>query len=72
MEPGSDEAYRKELPADLAYEFNNSWHGKTPKRTIEGPQICTKAGQLSPRPSGAGISSPSNPISNTSSPHPAN
>ena len=48
MEPGSDEAYRKELPGDLAYEFNNPWHGKTPKRTIEGPQICTQAKELSP------------------------
>ena len=48
MEPGSDEAYRKELPGDLAYEFNNPWHGKTPKRTIEGPQICTQARELSP------------------------
>jgi hypothetical protein len=49
MEPGSDEAYRDQLKGDLAYLFNNSYHGKTPKRSIEGPQICTKAGQLSPR-----------------------
>ena len=48
MEPGSDKSYRKELPADLVYEFNNPWHGKSPKRTIEGPQICTQAKQLSP------------------------
>ena len=48
MEPGSDESYRKELSGDLVYEFNNPWHGKTPKRTIEGPQICTQAKQLSP------------------------
>jgi hypothetical protein len=49
MEPGSDEAYRDKLPGDLPYLFNNSYHGKRPKRSIEGPQICTKAGRLSPR-----------------------
>jgi hypothetical protein len=49
MEPGSDEAYRDQLPGDLPYIFNNAWHGKTPKRSIEGPQICTKAKELSPR-----------------------
>jgi hypothetical protein len=49
MEPGSDEAYRDQLKGDLKYEFNNSYHGKTPKRSIEGPQICTKARELSPR-----------------------
>ncbi len=48
MEPGSDEAYRDQLPGDLAYTFNNSFHGKTPKRSIEGPQICTQAKQLAP------------------------
>ena len=49
MEPGSDEAYRGKLPGDLPYVFNNPNHGKTPKRSIEGPQICTKARELSPR-----------------------
>jgi hypothetical protein len=49
MEPGSDEAYRASLPGDLPYEFNNLYHGKIPKRSIEGPQICTKAGKLAPR-----------------------
>jgi hypothetical protein len=49
MEPGSDEAYRDKLPGDLPYLFNNSYHGKQPKRSIEGPQICTKAKELSPR-----------------------
>src|SRR2546425_9047972 len=48
MEPSSDEAYRDQLPGDLAYQFNNLWHGKTPKRSIEGPQICTQAKQVSP------------------------
>ena len=49
MEPGSDEAYRDQLKGDLPYVFNNSYHGKTPKRSIEGPQICTKAGELFPK-----------------------
>ena len=49
MEPGSDEAYRDKLPGDLPYLFNNAYHGKRPKRSIEGPQICTKARELSPR-----------------------
>jgi hypothetical protein len=49
MEPGSDEAYRDRLPGDLPYTFNNLVHGQRAKRSIEGPQICTKAGQLSPR-----------------------
>jgi hypothetical protein len=48
MEPGSDEAYRDKLPGDLPYVFNNLVHGKRPKRSIEGPQICTKAGKLAP------------------------
>lgn len=48
MEPGSDEAYRDKLPGDLPYLFNNLYHGKRPKRCIEGPQICTKAKTLSP------------------------
>lgn len=49
MEPGSDEAYRNELKGDLKYEFNNSYHGRRAKRSIEGPQICTKARELAPR-----------------------
>ena len=49
MEPGSDEAYREQLDKELVYEFGNSYHGKTPKRSIEGPQICTQAKELSPR-----------------------
>lgn len=48
MEPGSDEAYRDRLPGDLPYLFNNAYHGKRPKRSIEGPQICTKAKKLTP------------------------
>jgi hypothetical protein len=46
MEAGSDEAYRDKLEGDLVYNFNNSYHGKRAKRSIEGPQICTKAGSL--------------------------
>jgi hypothetical protein len=48
MESGSDEAYRDKLEKELVYQFNNSYHGKTPKRSIEGPQICTQAKALSP------------------------
>ena len=48
MESGSDEAYRGELKGDLKYEFNNLVHGSIPKRSIEGPQICTQAKRLSP------------------------
>lgn len=46
MEPGSDEADRDRLPKEMIYTFNNAYHGKTPKRSIEGPQICTQAKQL--------------------------
>lgn len=49
MEPGSDEAYRDKLPGDLPYVFNTPTHGKRPKRSIEGPQICTQAKELSPK-----------------------
>jgi hypothetical protein len=48
MEPGSDEAYRDGLDKELVYTFNNSYHGKTPKRSIEGPQICTQAKSMKP------------------------
>jgi hypothetical protein len=49
MEPGSDQAYRDQLPKEMVYESGNAWHGKRPKRSIEGPQICTQAKQLSPK-----------------------
>ncbi len=49
MEPGSDASYRGQLPQDLPYEFGNAWHGQRAKRCIEGPQICTKARELSPK-----------------------
>src|SRR5262245_53215446 len=48
MEPGSDEEYRDKLPGDLPYTFNNLVHGKRAKRSIEGPQICTRAKELKP------------------------
>ena len=48
MEPGSDEAYREQLDPELVYRYGNAYHGATPKRSIEGPQICTKAGRLEP------------------------
>ena len=49
MEPGSDEAYRDQLPKEMVYQFGNAYHGQRPKRSIEGPQICTQAKQLSPK-----------------------
>jgi hypothetical protein len=49
MEPGSDEAYRDQLPGDLPYLFNNAYHGRRAKRSLEGPQICTQAKRLDPR-----------------------
>jgi hypothetical protein len=48
MEPGSDEAYREQLPKEMVYQFGNAYHGSRAKRSIEGPQICTKAKELSP------------------------
>ncbi len=48
MEPGSDEAYRDQLNPELVYKFGNTYHGKTPKRSIEGPQICTQAKEMQP------------------------
>jgi hypothetical protein len=49
MEPGSDEAYRDRLDKELVYQFGNLYHGNRPKRSIEGPQICTQARELSPQ-----------------------
>jgi len=49
MEPGSDKAYRNRLNKELIYRFGNAYHGNTPKRSIEGPQICTQAKTLTPR-----------------------
>ena len=48
MEPGSDEAYRDKLPKELLYHTGNLYHGNIPKRSIEGPQICTQARELHP------------------------
>lgn len=48
MEPGSDEAYRDQLPKEMVYQFGNDYHGKGQKRSIEGPQICTQAKELFP------------------------
>lgn len=48
MEPGSDEAYRDQLPKEMVYQFGNAYHGRGAKRSIEGPQVCTQAKQLSP------------------------
>lgn len=49
MEPGSDLAYHDKLDEELVYRFDNAFHGKRPKRSIEGPQICTQAKRLEPK-----------------------
>ena len=51
MEPGSDAAYRDRLEPELVYRNEGEYHlyhGSRPKRSLEGPQICTKAGELQP------------------------
>lgn len=48
MESGTDAPYRDQLPPDLQYRVGDSYHGNIQKRSIEGPQICTKAKELSP------------------------
>lgn len=48
MEPGADDAYRDRLDPELIYRYGNEYHGNTPKRAIEGPQICTQAKELTP------------------------
>ena len=49
MESGSDEAYRDRLDPELVYQFNNSYHGRIPKRCIEGPQMCVRVPVVEPR-----------------------
>jgi hypothetical protein len=46
MEPGADDAYRDQLNKEMVYQYGNSYHGNTPKRSIEGPQICTQAKKI--------------------------
>jgi hypothetical protein len=48
LEPGSDRAYRSALDPELVYKYGDEFpiHGHIAKRTIEGPQICTKAKQV--------------------------
>jgi hypothetical protein len=51
MEPGSDAAYRDRLDPELVYRTEGDfhrYHGSRLKRSLEGPQICTRAGQLQP------------------------
>ncbi len=51
MEPGSDAAYRDRLDKELVYRNEGEYrlyHGSRLKRSLEGPQICTRAGQLQP------------------------
>ncbi|HID24491.1 MAG TPA: hypothetical protein EYP14_19125 [Planctomycetaceae bacterium] len=48
MEPGDDAAYRDRLHPQLRYEYNNLYHGRRAKRSIEGPQACTQARRMNP------------------------
>ncbi len=51
MEPGSDAAYHDRLAPELIYRNDGEfhlYHGSRPKRSLEGPQICTQAGALQP------------------------
>ncbi len=45
---GQRSTYRDQLDPDLVYQFDNPYHGKGPKRSIEGPQICTQAKEIQP------------------------
>lgn len=49
LEPGSDAHYQDQLPPEMRYDFDNTYHGKRAKRLVEGPQICTQAKRLSPK-----------------------
>jgi hypothetical protein len=49
MEPGSDAAYRDRLDRELVYHHGDLFHGRRAKRSIEGPQICTRARELKPQ-----------------------
>jgi len=46
LEPGSDQAYRHGLDPDLVYNIHDLFTGNIPKRSLEGPQICTQAKRL--------------------------
>lgn len=49
MEPGADVTETDDRqPGHIVYQHNNMYHGARAKRMIEGPQICTKAGRLTP------------------------
>ena len=49
MEPVTDAKAGVHLKPPLAYRAGDLYHGKRPKRSIEGPQICTAARQLTPQ-----------------------
>ena len=53
MEPGADETIDETADSPprtehSVYQYKNMVHGSRAKRTIEGPQICTKARELHP------------------------
>ncbi|RKY03392.1 hypothetical protein DRP77_06180 [Candidatus Poribacteria bacterium] len=43
LEPGED---KPETPSEMRYRWGDKIHGNIPKRYVELPQICTKAGRL--------------------------
>jgi hypothetical protein len=48
LEPGSDQAYRAQLDPALVNNYGDLVDGHIAKRSLEGPQICTRAKQLAP------------------------
>ncbi len=48
MEPVSEPPAGNVVPGVYEYTFNNLYHGRRPKKAVEGPQICTQAKQLQP------------------------
>ena len=55
METGSDRAYRDQLEPGMVYYFGDDdhpdafFHGNSPKRKIEGPQLCFKMKPVEPQ-----------------------
>jgi hypothetical protein len=69
LEPGSDEAYRSSLDPQLAYEFDNLFHGRFPnacwkgRRSAPEPKPCLRRSFAVPAssPSTAGFSTTAAP-----------
>jgi len=59
MEPGSDEAYRDKLPAEMVYQFGNSYQARRPSGRSRGRKSAPRPGSSHRRSFGGRISSPS-------------